>query len=849
MTRLLTILILVFSTNASFAYYRMVASDLSTEYLGGDSILIRFEMKRGCNGFGGWTTYPVKLKCGSTVLDTVDLELSEPSVLHESICSDTQSSAMYCGCVINTWMIFGFFQSTFEKVVHLDEYSGYSNCAQLEVVGYFGRFRWTSNVAQTLSGYYTNGQYYSYTVNDPFHITRCIVEYPDSTENSTPTGYGFDSPIFIHSYDDANISMAMIDLDGDSLVYSLSPTLTMYPIGGPIDTVDYVSPYTYQNPVSLLEVDSFNGQITFKPEFFDTTYFYGYYEGPADGYVFSIQTDEYDRQTGNWKGQSQRNFWLAITENESNYNPETTGIDSVSGSASQVNNQLIVTQGDPFTLYITFEDQDSLQSIEVRSNLEGIADNYSVQQVGSNPTVVAISGTLNFVVEDGFDFIIQARDDFCVMRGFASHSFRMSSIGVSVSNKQICLGNSVGIEVVGDSATWTSISGDTLNGSNFNCNSGCTSAEFQLSDTTEIVVSVLQSSVWHNDTFSINVLPIPSEDISFVGAPCLAEEFSVVITDSSSSSFEVEWEDYYNFIPNHFDDTIAFTGLNADTFTMPYSLLNAHGCNVTDTFILNVHPIPNVTAGVYPQTCIGQPFQLQPSGAVSYKWSPSTYLSDTVDMPIATLQGSIIYTVIGTDSFGCRAQYGIHFDPSPNWLQASIVDSNSNPVKFGKAEVLAHDTSSSTYTLIEVVELTGYNYFSIPISEAFHTIYFEPDTNYYPELLPTFYSKESWFQNSNAFQTEYCDTTSVNFEVLHKEIVGVMNAESSLVKLYPNPTNDLLFFTKSIEDVSVYSIEGSVVLSESGNIRSLSLTHLNSGVYLVGYRWHGIEYWSRISKE
>ncbi|HXC04466.1 MAG TPA: T9SS type A sorting domain-containing protein [Bacteroidia bacterium] len=53
--------------------------------------------------------------------------------------------------------------------------------------------------------------------------------------------------------------------------------------------------------------------------------------------------------------------------------------------------------------------------------------------------------------------------------------------------------------------------------------------------------------------------------------------------------------------------------------------------------------------------CAGSLVPLHVSGAVSYSWTPSTGLTDTgTDHPIASPVNSIVYTVIATDSIGCK---------------------------------------------------------------------------------------------------------------------------------------------------------------------------------------------------
>jgi subtilisin family serine protease len=82
------------------------------------------------------------------------------------------------------------------------------------------------------------------------------------------------------------------------------------------------------------------------------------------------------------------------------------------------------------------------------------------------------------------------------------------------------------------------------------------------------------------------------------------------------------------------------------------------GCSLFDSAFVNitVNPTPTVAVNVTPGStvCSGTQITLQASGANSYVWSPSTFLSSTTaSSPTATPTTSITYNVQGTAANGC----------------------------------------------------------------------------------------------------------------------------------------------------------------------------------------------------
>ncbi|MBY0479470.1 MAG: PKD domain-containing protein [Chitinophagaceae bacterium] len=101
-------------------------------------------------------------------------------------------------------------------------------------------------------------------------------------------------------------------------------------------------------------------------------------------------------------------------------------------------------------------------------------------------------------------------------------------------------------------------------------------------------------------------------------------------------------------------DPPAISRPNADTLFAQLIATNGTGCRDTANKIIVVHPLPIVRAGNDTTICLGSFATLNPSGASSYSWSPSTYLSCTnCTNPQAAATDNIQYTVTGTSLYGC----------------------------------------------------------------------------------------------------------------------------------------------------------------------------------------------------
>jgi gliding motility-associated-like protein len=96
-------------------------------------------------------------------------------------------------------------------------------------------------------------------------------------------------------------------------------------------------------------------------------------------------------------------------------------------------------------------------------------------------------------------------------------------------------------------------------------------------------------------------------------------------------------------------DGVAFTPNQTTTYYVTGT--SASGCITTDSVVVTVYSNPTINAGTPQTVCIGDQITLQGSGAGSggtYSWS-----NGVIDGQVFSVNGTINYTVTGTDANGC----------------------------------------------------------------------------------------------------------------------------------------------------------------------------------------------------
>lgn len=148
------------------------------------------------------------------------------------------------------------------------------------------------------------------------------------------------------------------------------------------------------------------------------------------------------------------------------------------------------------------------------------------------------------------------------------------------------------------------------------------------------------------------------------------------------------------------------TGLSSTTISNPILTVSGihqyivtgttkEGCSGEDTVNITIVPGPEITAlPADTSACMGSVIQLNASGGLNYKWTPSLHLSaDNVPDPVATLMAPSTYIVQGTDNKGCigydtvrlTLKEGTHITASSSRSQACPGDTIQLSASGGKS--------------------------------------------------------------------------------------------------------------------------------------------------------------------
>jgi gliding motility-associated-like protein len=144
-----------------------------------------------------------------------------------------------------------------------------------------------------------------------------------------------------------------------------------------------------------------------------------------------------------------------------------------------------------------------------------------------------------------------------------------------------------------------------------------------------------------------------------------------------------------------------------------------NGCSAFDSVIVNVNPLPIISAGAATSICSGDSVQLTASGGVSYLWIPGSSLSDsTISNPIAFPLGSTTYIVTGIDAIGCSNLDSLTVTVN----QLNITDLTDTIICIGEAlQLTVNGPPGATYLWTPATNLSNTTIFN-PITTTQVTI-------------------------------------------------------------------------------------------------------------------------------
>jgi gliding motility-associated-like protein len=144
-----------------------------------------------------------------------------------------------------------------------------------------------------------------------------------------------------------------------------------------------------------------------------------------------------------------------------------------------------------------------------------------------------------------------------------------------------------------------------------------------------------------------------------------------------------------------------------------------NGCSAFDSVIVNVNPLPIISAGAATSICSGDSIQLIATGGVSYLWTPGSSLSDsTISNPNAFPLGTTTYIVTGIDAIGCSNLDSLTVTVN----QLNITDLTDTIICIGEAlQLTVNGPSGATYLWTPSTNLSNTTIFN-PITTTQVTI-------------------------------------------------------------------------------------------------------------------------------
>jgi gliding motility-associated-like protein len=140
--------------------------------------------------------------------------------------------------------------------------------------------------------------------------------------------------------------------------------------------------------------------------------------------------------------------------------------------------------------------------------------------------------------------------------------------------------------------------------------------------------------------------------------------------------------------------TVTASPANTTTYTVVGT--NASGCKDTVTTTVTVHPKPDVqaTGGTI---CPNDSIQLKATNAVTYIWTPAGSLTKpNTATPMAHPTVKTVYTIIGTDAFGCKDTATATVDIVNNLV--AVVSADTTICKGSSVQLFASGGSKFAWT-------------------------------------------------------------------------------------------------------------------------------------------------------
>jgi len=244
-------------------------------------------------------------------------------------------------------------------------------------------------------------------------------------------------------------------------------------------------------------------------------------------------------------------------------------------------------------------------------------------------------------------------------------------------------------------------------------NNGQTAQSFSASPILPSIFEVTVTDAFgcsNSSSVTISTLPLPIANAGIDTSVC----FGSGVTLNASGGISYAWQPTNTLSNSNIHNPVA-TPSNTTTYTVTVS--NIHGCTTQDNVVVNVHPLPIVSAGNNQSICLGDSTTLTANGGVFYHWNTG---ENTPSITVSPLVNTV-YTVTATDAFGCTNTDNVVVNVLP--LPIAYAGNDTSICPGTSAQLYA--SGGTTYSWSPGTGLNNVNIFNPianPLSEITYTV-------------------------------------------------------------------------------------------------------------------------------
>jgi gliding motility-associated-like protein len=183
------------------------------------------------------------------------------------------------------------------------------------------------------------------------------------------------------------------------------------------------------------------------------------------------------------------------------------------------------------------------------------------------------------------------------------------------------------------------------------------------------------------DSLLLTIIPLPDANAGPNITICKGDPATLVATGGTSY--------VWNTVPPMNNDTLIVSPIDTTFYVVTVS--NAL-CSSSDTVVVNVLPLPQITLTHDTMICSGDSVVLAASGGLSYIWSNGEFISSIVVFPTVTTT----YTVTVTDIHTCHSSASVTITVNAS-LNSSVSPANPNICEGGNITLTASASHPSIF--------------------------------------------------------------------------------------------------------------------------------------------------------